>query len=329
MSAAALPSMGHCSYSAPALGLVATWLVDRSPGNFLFATACASVACFCPIGLRISNGDVGRAFGFWPTLAACHYARWSIGGHALVAGGLTALMHTHGGGVVLAGVAIATTMMRCGAERRRFRRASVAALIEAALLAVTLTVFRPDEHIKHVIDRAAFNFIDPINFWTPIVGLIAYALTIHGVFTATFALCEVPKAGFKAGIVVLVVLSGYWAIFDQSLHAEYRYWLRTAFLYLTPGAAFIAIVGSLHASCELRSSALLSRLVALLGSPRVIEHVAWTLAVLTLIHAVETAKFVRGWSSYIRAVERLRVTQPPIPHSVIPASYRPIGFASH
>ena len=297
---------GILFYSAPALGLVATRFVDRSPGNFLFATACASVACLCPLIFGFPTEMWVAHSVFWPTLAACHYARWNIGGHALVAGGLTALMHTHGGGVVLAGVAVATTMLRRGGDGRPFRRACAAALSGAAILAVTLTVMRPDEHIKSVIDRAAFNFIDPINFWTPIIGLIAYALTIHSVFTATFTLCEVPKAGLKAAIVVLIVLVGYWAIFDYSLHAEYRYWLRTALLYLTPVAAFIAIAGSLHANCELRLPAkYVGRVGQVLRAPRAAQHLAWSLAIVTLVHAVETAKFVRGWSSYLRAVEQL------------------------
>src|ERR1700716_3868077 len=116
---------GLLFFGSQAMGLAATYAADRSKGRVIFGAACVSVACLCPLvfGYPTEMWMAHALFG--PALALCHYARQGVGGTAMVAAALTALVFTHEGAVVFA-VAILATLLLRGMQDFAFRRAAAA-----------------------------------------------------------------------------------------------------------------------------------------------------------------------------------------------------------
>src|SRR5262249_10811946 len=86
---------GLLSFTTQLLGLLATWLSDRSPGRVIFTFACASTACLCPLVFGFPSEMWVAHAVFWPTLAVCHYARANTAGRPLGFSSLPALGLTH------------------------------------------------------------------------------------------------------------------------------------------------------------------------------------------------------------------------------------------
>ncbi|HWG05397.1 MAG TPA: hypothetical protein VG271_10325, partial [Beijerinckiaceae bacterium] len=114
------------------------------------------------------------------------------------------------------------------------------------------------------------------------------------------------KAHLFATCIIAVALAVYWLRFDTSLHAENRYYMRTALLVGTLAFATWSAAQSLTAEGTLRLPIpLLGRGLALLHNAAAARALSGALIVVTLIHAVETTKFVRGWQRYEKAVRAL------------------------
>jgi hypothetical protein len=113
------------------------------------------------------------------------------------------------------------------------------------------------------------------------------------------------RAHLYAAIVVLIALGTYWLRFDNSIHASSRYYLRTALVLLTP------IFGALAALRALAGDGPIP--VPMRGLDRAItwprdggaRPIATVFMILTLVHVVETAKFVAGWRHYRAEVATL------------------------
>src|SRR5262249_40182751 len=104
---------------------------------------------------------------------------------------------------------------------------------------------------------------------------------------------------------ILVSLSVYWMQFDHFVHASSRYYLRTVLTLLTPAFGALAALSALAGDGIVFRP--LDRLQHALISPnrRMVSAFVGAFAVVTLIHAVETGKFVAAWTEYCAAIAAL------------------------
>jgi hypothetical protein len=107
-------------------------------------------------------------------------------------------------------------------------------------------------------------------------------------------------------LIVTLALVAHWVWFDHALHAENRYYLRTVLLIVIP------MYGGLSAAYASRADGdlivgipLLSRLLSALAKDGAVRLATGALALVMLIHVVETAKFVTAWTHYKDAVRAL------------------------
>jgi len=115
----------------------------------------------------------------------------------------------------------------------------------------------------------------------------------------------VARADVLASILVVTALAVYWLAYDDSVHASERYYMRTLLVILTPLFAGPAVLLVLGASRRLvLAKSLLNRVLSILRRvpPRPLVFV---LVLLSMVHLVETAKFVSVWTQYRAAVRQL------------------------
>jgi hypothetical protein len=294
---------GLLFYGAPLAGLIGTFAADRSPGRIIFTYACASTALLCPLIFGFPTEMCMAHALFWPTLAVCHYAKRTAAGAALVFVMMLMLVFTHEGALVLA-FSIVVTLTPRGLRDAAFLRAAAAF---AAVLAIAVAVklaLPPDDYYADVFLRAALHFFDPGIFGVGVVILMFSVLAAYGALLLLLARVAPKRAYLYAAAIVAVTLAIYWLRFDHTIHASSRYYLRTALVLLTPMFGALAMLSAL--SREGRFS------IAIPGLERAItslRHSARPLAaafmLLTLVHVVETAKFVAGWRQYRAEVAAL------------------------
>jgi hypothetical protein len=298
---------GLLFFSAPLFSLAATYLADRSPDRLIFVVACASTAVLCPLVFGFPTEMWFAHAVFWPALAVAHRRPRTSGGAIAFAALLTALVLTHGGGVVLAFVILGAILAR-GLNAPELPRSAVGFVIAAVVWVSVHLAFRPDDYIAAVLFDAAFNFIDPRNLATPATGVIALALIGFATVSRTVRWIGIRRHILIAFLIVSGVLLFYWMALDESVLAESRYFLRTALMAFTPVLGAIAVIRSLHLEQRLALPlpiSSVSRLVAARGpSP---GSVGACLILVMLIHGVETAKFIDAWISYRSAVQELAV----------------------
>jgi hypothetical protein len=307
---------GFLFLSSQFLGLAATFAADRSRGRIIFGYACFSTACLSPLVYGAPTEMWMAHALFWPALALCHYARQSLAGFALLVTVLVALILTHEGAVVLA-VALISTALLCGWRDARFRRAAGALVIALSVWAIVKSVF-------------------PLG--NTLVLLLLGALAGYGIAFYLFVQITSRYAHISAGIIVAIVLAVYWLWFDHALHAENRYYVRTALLFATPVLGALAVLYALRADGRLNIPiAPLQRLLSTLTRDVVARAVIGTISVALLVHAVETAKFVVAWTEYKAAVRALasgKVSDPALGDSRfvsadrIPADLQRLGWSS-
>jgi hypothetical protein len=290
--------------AAPALGLAATFAADRSKDRLLFVYGCLSTACVCPLVFGFPTEMWMAHALFWPTLAACHFARGAAGS-AVVFSLLLALLHTHEGALILAGVILATLSLR-GIRDAAFLRAAAGTAVAFAAWLITKTVFPLDSYIVDVMADAELNFFNPEILTGDLMLLISGTLAGYGLLALSLRLLTPRHADLCAGLTIAVALVAYWLWFDQALHAQDRYYLRTILLLATAGLGAVAAVRALMAEGAIGIP--LQRLAHRLADraarvpPRTILV---AIMLLLVIHAVETAKFVSAWSGYKNAVRAL------------------------
>jgi hypothetical protein len=295
---------GFLFFAAPLIGLALTFAADRSPRRTLFVGACLSTTLACPLVFGCPTETWFAHALFWPALAACHYAAITPRGGAAVFAALTALAFTHEGGLVFAAVIVATLALR-GLRSAVFMRAAAALAVAATLWGIVKLLLRPDDYIAAVLAQAGFRIIDIANFDRPICRLIAAAITLYVVLHWVMRRFEFPHASLPAALTVAAALAVYWLGFDQSLHAADRYVVRTVLLIVTPTVGVLATLTALAADNKLppwscRIAALAMRVTTMPAG-----FVIGALVLLSLINAVETAKFLTGWTQYMSAVRTL------------------------
>jgi hypothetical protein len=296
---------GFLFFVSNLLGLVATWFADGSRNRIIFTFACASSACFCPLVFGFPSEMWVGAAVFWPTLAACHYARQRIATSVLVFLLLLALVLSHEGGIVLAAVVMITVLLR-GPRSGVALRTAASLLATLSIWLIVKVTLPPDAYDAPVMRRAALHFFDISTFTSYILVLQFAALAAYGSACLVLARLAPAKAHLWAVLCVAAALCVYWLMFDRALHGEERYYQRTVLLLGTMAFGGLAGVFALDAEGRLKLPVpWLPDLIAALKTDTTIRVVTGAFVLITLIHAVETTKFVRTWIGYTAAVRAL------------------------
>jgi hypothetical protein len=295
---------GFLFFVAPLLGLAATYAADRSPGRTIFSAACLSTACLLPLVFGCPTEMWGAHALLWPTLALCHFAPERAAGRFMLALAFVALVLSHEGALIAAGTIVAALALR-GLQDRIFVRAIVVFGIAIAVWFVVKTLVPPDEYAAAALRRIAAGVFELRIFTWPIVILIAAAFAGYGLLLLLLQRSLPRVAHWISAAIVGSILVAYWLSGPMPVHSQSRYYLRTALIVLTPGFGVVASLLVLDAIGRLPRPIAVSHLFLLLKSKAVARAALGALAVVTLIHAVELARFTAGWGNYKTAVRAL------------------------
>ena len=303
---------GLLFYLAPLAGLIGTFAADRSRGRILFVCACGSTALLCPLIFGFPTEMWLAHAVFWPALAVCHYAKRSAAGTALVFAMMLTLAFSHEGALVLACAIVATLALR-GWRDASFLRAAAVLAVVLALAAAAKIMLPPDEYYAGVFLRAALHFFDPTIFQVRIVVLLFAALAGYGVIFWALSRLTPARAYLAAAFIVAAGLAIYWLRFDHAIHASSRYYLRTALVLLTPMFGAVAALSAMSADGRLAFPLPgVKRALTALRDRAALPLTA-IFMLLTLVHVVETGKFVAAWRDYRAAVAALATGDPSDP----------------
>jgi hypothetical protein len=301
---AGIITYGLLFYIAPLAGLALTYAADRSRGRFIFFYACCSTAVLCPLVFGFPTEMWLAHAIFWPALAISHYARRTVAGAITVFVAQLALAFTHEGAMVLL-FAIAATLALYGLRSSLFLRAITCLIIILILAIASKFVFPPDDYYAEVLLRAAFHFFDLEIFKVEVVLLLLAALIAFGAIFLVISMLSPERAWIYSLGITLAALCVYWLQFDHSVHASSRYYLRTALVLLTPIFGAVAALSAMpEAKIAFRPLARLRHILISPSRPALCIF-AGTFAIVTLIHVVETGKFVTAWTDYRGAIAAL------------------------
>jgi hypothetical protein len=295
---------GLLFYLAPLAGLIGTFAADRSRGRIIFLYACCSTALLCPLIFGFPTEMWLAHAVFWPTLAVGHYAKRTAAGTALVFVMVLTLAFTHEGALVLACAIVATLALR-GLRDASFLRATAVLIMVLALAFAAKIMIPPDEYYAGVFERAALHFFDLTIFETSVVALLFVTLTGYGIVFLALSRLAPDKAYLYATAIVMAALAIYWLWLDHAIHASSRYYLRTALVIVTPVLGVLAALDAMY-----RDGRLASPLLGLQQSMTAVRHrwarpLAAAFMLVTLVHVIETGKFVAAWTGYRTAVAAL------------------------
>jgi hypothetical protein len=295
---------GALFFAGPLFGLVLTFVADRSPRRHLFAWACLSTSILCPLVFGCPTELWLAHAVFWPTLALCHYAPANRIGAVLIGAAFITLVLTHEGALIFAFAIVATAALR-GMRSFVFSRACVALALAGTVWIAIKFSLPPDDYIAPVLARASRYVIDIGNFTRRIILLIAAALGAYIVVDAAMRKIAASAAPFVAGLLVAVALAIYWLTFDDALHAQDRYIVRTVLLAVTPLFGMLAVSSAL--TTERHIHGLAARLQPITGRILAMpaRSIIAALLLVALVHGVETAKFVTAWMQYKSAIRTL------------------------
>jgi hypothetical protein len=292
-------------YAAQLLGLALTYAFDCSKDRLIFVFGCASTALVAPLIFGAPTEMWLAHALFWPALAAAHCSsrRWIA---LAVFATFLPLSFTHEGALMFIAAILVTVLLRRG-EVTRFWHCLAAT---GAVLAVWIYVrvnLPPDPYTGKVLSTAAKNVFN-------IDVLLDRMLLLITTATCGFLLLllALRRAKFIAPVyvsyfIVVVVLMAYWIFGDPELHADERYYLRTAVIVLTPAFAFLAI-------CLAYTEQLIPLAKFAYAIPRTLfalfgaQAIAGSLLLVLLIHGAETARFADAWHDHLVLFQKM-VTQ--------------------
>jgi hypothetical protein len=302
--AAGIVVYGALFYAAPLMGLIGAFSADRSPNRLIFVYACCSTALLCPLVFGFPTEMWFAHATFWPTLAISHHAKRTVVGTALVFVMMLTLAFTHEGALVLAFAIVATLAPR-GWRDASFLRAAAATAVVLVLSVAMKIVVPPDEYYAGVLLRAAQHFFDPAIFEVGIVLLLFAALALYVVIFLILSRPAPRRAHLYAAAAGMAVLAAYWLWLDHTIHASSRYYLRTALVIVTPVFGALATMGAYHDGG--RTAFLLPGLAWAMTAVRNrgARPLAAAFILLTVVHVIETGKFVAAWTDYQTAVAAL------------------------
>lgn len=303
---AGIIAYGFLFYVSPLIGLAVTYAADRSPGRIIFVYACGSTALLCPLIFGFPTEMWLAHALFWPTLALSHYAKPTPAGALLVFATSLLLAFTHEGALVLL-VAITATLALRGLRSAAFVRAAASLMVIVALAAVAKIFVPPDDYYADAFLRAALNFFDPAIFEVRIVLVLLASVIAYGALFMLFSKWLPRRACIVALGLLLGALTIYWLRFDHALHADSRYYLRTALVVAIPLlGALAAITAMIREEIDLELASLGHSLIS--RRDRALCALASMFMVVTVIHLVETGKFVASWVDYRDAVAGLAMS---------------------
>jgi hypothetical protein len=292
---------GFLFFVAQLAGILATYAVDGSKGRVIFSYACLSTACLCPLVFGFPTEMWMAHALFWPTLAACHYVPRKPASAALVFLLLLALTFSHDGALIFAVVILATLLLRKRHDGR-FTMATAAFGIVIAIWIAVKVAFPPDPTVAGALRRAALHFFDIGILGDHVILLLFGALASFVLAERMFQHVTPTTSHLYAGLLVATALAAYWLWFDHALLAQDRYYLRTILLVGTTALGLTASASAIHADGESNLPRLFAKIS---GNAAVARTAAVGILLVTLVHAVETAKFVVAWTHYKSAVARL------------------------
>lgn len=297
---------GLLFYLAPLAGLIGTFAADRSRGRIIFVYACCSTALLCPLIFGFPTEMWLAHAVFWPALAVCHYAKRTASGTTLVFVMMLTLAFTHEGALVLATTIVATLALR-GLRDVWFLRAAAILIAVLTMAAAAKILLPPDEYYAGVFLRAALHFFDFTIFQVAIVILLFAVLAGYGIIFLALSRLAPDRAYLYAAVIVAIMLAIYWLQYDHAIHASSRYYLRTALVIATPVFGAVAALSGMAGDGRLAfpSSSLTRATAALRG--RAALPLAAIFLLLTLVHVVETGKFLTAWRDYRAAVTALAI----------------------
>lgn len=296
---------GLLHFSAQLLGLLVTLAAERTAGRTIFAFACLSTACLCPLVFGAPTEMWMAHALFWPALAVCLCAPAGRRGAVAVFAGLLALAFTHEGAIVFEAAILAALFLRGGRDAK-FARALAAFFAVMAVWLVVKITLRPDAYIAGVLAAAAFKFINFGNLAQPAFLLLIAALAGYGGAVILLRHASPQRAYVYAALACAVGLAVYWTWFDRWLLTEARYNLRTVLLIVTPAFGISATIGAMRED-ERRKSPFpfLARLASAIEKTMNRRMVVGAIVLTLLVYIVETAKFVAAWTDYKAAVREL------------------------
>jgi hypothetical protein len=278
--------------------------VDRSKGRIIATYACGSTACLCPLVFGFPTETWMAHALFWPTLALCHYTPRGIRGTIALFFALLMLVFTYEGAIVFA-LAIVSTLLLRGMWNAVFVRAATALLAVLLIWLSVKTTVHPDDYYATVLTRAAWHVFDPSLLTDDLVLLLFGALVSYGVVFYALRRLQ-PASPLYSVLIVTLALLAHWVWFDHALHAENRYYMRTALLIVIPMFGCLSAAYACRADGDLIVGIpQLPRLLSALAKDGVVRMATGAMALLMLIHTVETAKFVTAWTHYTAAVRAL------------------------
>jgi len=299
---------GFLFFVAPLLGIVTTWVADRSKDRTIFAYACASTACLCPLIFGFPTEVWMAQAVFWPALALCHYPPRAIGGTIVVFMTLLMLTFTHEGALIFV-VAILATLLLRGRGDATFMRAGAPTLVLISIWALMKVTFPPDTYFAAVFDRAALHVFDLDIFSCDLARLLFAAFAMYVIAMYIFWRLSPTNTVAYAASIVIVVLVAHWLWFDHALHADNRYYMRTIVLIATPIFGVFAAAYAVRADGHLTLvPPFLLRPMSVLESGVMARAAAGALLLVMLVHVVETTKFVGAWTRYKDAVRVLAMS---------------------
>ena len=304
---AGIIAYGLLFYIFPLMGLAVTYAADRSPGRIIFVYACGSTALLCPLIFGFPTEMWLAHAMFWPTLALSHYTRTTNIGALLVFAAWLLLAFTHEGALVLV-LAIAATLAPRGLWSATFVRAAISLTIVAILAAAAKIILPPDDYYAGAFLRAALHFFEFEIFKVRVILVLLAAIIACGAILVLLSIWIPRRACILALGILLGLLSIYWLHLDHSVHASSRYYLRTALVVVTP------LVGALAALAALTREGIVPNRLARLRHTLILPRggtlcaLASIFLIVTLIHAIETGKFVASWIDYRDAIAMLAMS---------------------
>lgn len=315
---------GAIYFAAPLVGLLATVIADRSRQRLIFQAACLSTACLGPLVFGCPTEMWMAHVVFWPALAICHDAPASLRGAVAVFLSLLALLFTHEGAAIFALAILVTLALRGWQDAAFVRGYLIFGLVMAIWIAVKWAV-RPDDYIAGVLDSAAMRFIDPANLTRPALLVLLATLGAYGAAVFLLERARLKEPATCAACLVGLFLLAYWLWFDDYLHADDRYVLRTVLLMATPPLGFMAAAAALRHDHRIKIALSMSPLATVAWKASASRIATGAILLVMLVHAVETAKFVTQWTEYRAAVQRLAMgdeADPILGHSEFVSSRR-------
>jgi hypothetical protein len=193
-----------------------------------------------------------------------------------------------------------------GLRDAAFLRAAGAFFVVLSIWAVVKATFPPDPYIADVLHRAALHVFDVTILAGHLVLLLLFTLASYGIAFYVVRRLGPAKATICAASIVALGLGAYWLWFDGTLHTDNRYYLRTVLLIATPVLGVLAAAYALCADGRLNFAIpFMRRPMVALATSAVTRSAAGAIVLVTLVHIVETEKFVREWRGYQAAVRTL------------------------